>query len=480
MNPIAALSSIAAGSLGLALALALASGSVHAQSSSGGASAARPLALVESYGNGAQRAVLLAPPGKGDFARAASALRAGFRAAADRDGGLSVDVYESTDDAGVLAAAYRDFAARGVAVVVGPITRNGVNALASLGQPAVPTLALNQPELPLPPDILLFGLPIEGEMQQLARTAFDDASALPGRGGPEGPRALVVSAPTPLARRAAGAFAMHWHMLGGRTELPTELEPRAVGGLRAELTAAGAGTVVVLGGADLVRAVKAALGTVAAASVTGVRSPTIAALGTPAAAAASGLAGGAKSAAEGAAGAPATSSAPSASSMKPLLYASSMIGSAFDGERRVPELDGVRLMQMPWLVWPEHPAVMGYPRPSGILANAELQRLYALGIDAFRIAREMASRRPAFEIDGVTGRLSFDGSGHRLERSTVPSEVRDGALVARTPAPLLVRAPAPVVAPVQSTAPARPAEAIPSAEPGPVLPDLPTVFDAPR
>ena len=459
MNPIAALSSIAAGLFGLALALP--GGSALAQPAGGGASAGRLPALVETYGNGPHRAALLAPPRNGDFARASSALRAGFRAAADRDGGLSVEVYDFTDDAGALVAAYREFAARGVAVVVGPLTRNGVNALASQGQPAIPTLALNQPDVPLPPDILVFGLPIEGEMQQLARVAFEDASARPNRAGREGPRALVVSAPSSLARRGASAFVMHWRMLGGQTDLPVEFEPRAVAGMRAELAAANADAVVVLGGADLVRAVKAAFGTVAsAASATGTRLLPAAGAGSPATAAASGMANGNPLAAAE------TTGRTGGAGVKPLLYASSMIGPAFDGERRVPELDGVFLMQMPWLVWPEHPAVMGYPRPSGPFANAELQRLYALGIDAFRVAREMAVRRPAFEIDGVTGRLSFDGSGNRLERSTVPSEVRDGGLVARVPAPLLQ--PAPAFVPVPAFVPAPAPTAAPATAPVPM------------
>ena len=38
-----------------------------------------------------------------------------------------------------------------------------------------------------------------------------------------------------------------------------------------------------------------------------------------------------------------------------------------------------------------------------------MDRLYALGIDAFRVAREIACTRAAvFSIDGVTGKLSID------------------------------------------------------------------------
>jgi hypothetical protein len=157
----------------------------------------------------------------------------------------------------------------------------------------------------------------------------------------------------------------HWRLLGGLVDVPAELEPRAVAGLRGDL-AADLDAVVVLGGADLARAVRGAL--LAGPETAG------AVAGPGGAVASAGAVGSA-----GAGGAPPAGPPPAG---PPPLYASSLIGPAFEGERRVPELDGVRLMQMPWLVWPDHPAVMAYPRLGGQLANVELQRLYALGIDA--------------------------------------------------------------------------------------------------
>jgi outer membrane PBP1 activator LpoA protein len=82
-------------------------------------------------------------------------------------------------------------------------------------------------------------------------------------------------------------------------------------------------------------------------------------------------------------------------------------------------------------VQPEHPLVASYPRWDAGTGGFDMQRLYALGIDAYRIARELALRPgSAFEIDGVTGRLSVDmGSGspafRRVETGTV---YRDGGV----------------------------------------------------
>src|SRR3989338_7374656 len=48
------------------------------------------------------------------------------------------------------------------------------------------------------------------------------------------------------------------------------------------------------------------------------------------------------------------------------------------------DLNGIRFVDMPWLLQPDHPAVMVYPRPEQPL-SADNERLYALGIDAFRL-----------------------------------------------------------------------------------------------
>src|SRR5690606_6670188 len=67
------------------------------------------------------------------------------------------------------------------------------------------------------------------------------------------------------------------------------------------------------------------------------------------------------------------------------------------------DLDGVRLVDMPWQVQPDSLAVMAYPRPADM--HLELQKLYALGIDAFRLAMQLLDHGTELELDGVTGRL---------------------------------------------------------------------------
>ena len=81
---------------------------------------------------------------------------------------------------------------------------------------------------------------------------------------------------------------------------------------------------------------------------------------------------------------------------------------------------------MPWFAEPDHPAVMAYAKPAQALA-VEYERLYALGIDAWRLGQLIFKSGNAINLpplDGVTGRISLDG--HQLGRALSSVEVRDG------------------------------------------------------
>lgn len=56
-------------------------------------------------------------------------------------------------------------------------------------------------------------------------------------------------------------------------------------------------------------------------------------------------------------------------------------------------------------------------------------RLYALGIDAYRLAQAWMTGELRFELDGVTGRLRVDrAQGPRVERTPVWAIYRNGAI----------------------------------------------------
>jgi outer membrane PBP1 activator LpoA protein len=80
---------------------------------------------------------------------------------------------------------------------------------------------------------------------------------------------------------------------------------------------------------------------------------------------------------------------------------------------------------MPWFVQPDHPAVMVYPAPRARL-SIDQERLYALGIDAYRIAALLLKpEQKRLVLDGVTGRLTLE-EGNTFSRALMPAEMSAG------------------------------------------------------
>lgn len=333
------------------------------------------------FGSAGPEVALLVPPQDGPFARAASSVVAGVMAAHARDGaGLRVEVIEVNDQADELALIYGELRDRNFALVIGPITRNGATALVELGAVAVPTLVLNQPDrdLLVSGRLVFLSLAIESESQQVASQAYAQSLAkAPNRA----PRAALVTVAAPLARRSAVAFKEAWESLGGSARGPIEFAgPRPPRDLRAQLGTPAPDVVFLAMGPEQARMLRLSLGS------------------------------------------------------GPMVYGSSLISAGGStSQLRLPELDGVRLLDMPWQIEPDNVAVMAYPKaPAGF--NIEMQRLYALGIDAFRIGQQLLAGGAAFELDGVTGRLRYDpAAGPRIERLAVQAEYRNGVPVPMTP-----------------------------------------------
>jgi uncharacterized protein len=249
-----------------------------------------------------------------------------------------------------------------VRVVVGPMTRSGVSALAASRLVSVPTLGLNLPEeaVALPPKLYTFGLAVETEAQHVARAAYADHYKT----------AVLVSARSPLATRSRDAFSNAWKKLGGRILQAHEFDPQT----------------------DLF-ALKEALSTIPADMLF------------------------------------LAADFEQARTVRPFLnnnidvFATSQINSGRNDPLANVDLNGIRFVEMPWLVQPDHAAVMVYPRPEGIAAG--LERFYALGVDAFRICAELLKNPRTFNLDGVTGRLTL--SGNQVVREPVRAVFRNGA-----------------------------------------------------
>ncbi len=344
--------------------------------------AAPALRPRNTWGTGSTRVALLLEASGGPFGKASAPVLAGIRAAHSREAqAAALELYEvnETDDVSVLL---RELARRQVSIAIGPLTRRAVNTLADRAGLPMPVIALNQPDADrtVPRGMVVFGLPIEAEARQVARAAFDEASALDGVRKPL--RAAQVVYPTPVARRSAAAFAEVWQQRGGVLTAVVETDARSPGELRNALSDIGLAegdALFAAVDADGVRAVRSAL------------------------------------------------------PRQILVYGTSQLNASFGGPAPRPEeLEGVRIVEMPWQLAQDAGATMGYPKPPSAMAHRELQRLYALGIDAYRVASEVLAGRTSFELDGVTGRLRADlGSDARIERASLLAEFRGGSLVPR-------------------------------------------------
>ena len=84
------------------------------------------------------------------------------------------------------------------------------------------------------------------------------------------------------------------------------------------------------------------------------------------------------------------------------------------------DLDGVRFVDMPWLMQVDQPQIAAFPRANPPLTTDQ-ERLYALGIDAYSLIQILIASQvdTALPFDGVTGVIRLDKQ--TFEREALPS-----------------------------------------------------------
>jgi uncharacterized protein len=105
------------------------------------------------------------------------------------------------------------------------------------------------------------------------------------------------------------------------------------------------------------------------------------------------------------------------------VYGTSQVYDERAGPLASLDLKGIRFVDMPWLVQPDHPAVMVYPRSASL--SPQMQRFYALGIDACRIAAQLLKHAERVRLDGVTGRITL-AADRVFQREPVLAVIREG------------------------------------------------------
>ena len=107
-------------------------------------------------------------------------------------------------------------------------------------------------------------------------------------------------------------------------------------------------------------------------------------------------------------------------------YATSLVNEPMEAAAQR-DLEGVVFVDVPWLVRPGDPAFARVARRD--YANNALQRLYALGLDAFAVARTFVDGVPErLDLQGATGTLTL-GEGRVIAREGAFAALRRGQVV---------------------------------------------------
>jgi len=293
---------------------------------------------------------VLLPLNSNAFRQPAEDVKQGLLVASQLQPGTPpVRIYPTSDDPGNVLSVYQQALKNGAKVVIGPLVKSAVTALANSELVSVPTLALSIPDTEIAQhNLFLFGLSLDVEVRQVAQYMRNE-----GRHS-----VIVISTSNALGKRLQNTFEEVWQRQGGSI----------------------AGKIVYLPNADL-NTLHDSVAKISTADAIFL-----------------------------------ALNAQDASMLRPYIsnklatYATSQVFTGISSPGNI-DLSGVRFLDMPWLLQPDHAAVMVFTREEKPL-NADSERLYAMGIDAYRLAQlffqgKMPSKGAV--LDGVTGQISLGG-----------------------------------------------------------------------
>ena len=255
-----------------------------------------------------------------------------------------------------VMAAFDQAREGGARVVVGPLVRDDLRTLIAADRDLPVTIALNQ---------LDDASPLPPRVYTFALAIESDARSIASRMRVDNVQNVaIIGGETPLMKRFAHAFTGEWILLGGNLPQSFALVPTQDGlrALRRDLAKLNVDAILIaVDGQD------AALVRTFAPRVT--------------------------------------------------AWASGQVNQR-QGPSAARDLEDVRFVDVSWIVAPESAAFARLPRPD--YASAALDRLYALGLDAYRVAEAFVEAPP--------DRLSFDGATGRVELSDARQIAREGRM----------------------------------------------------
>ncbi|MEX6502353.1 penicillin-binding protein activator [Pseudomonas zhanjiangensis] len=343
--------------------------------------------------------IALLLPQDGPLASVARALRDGFLAAhyqAQQAGQNppNIQLYDSSNLRS-LDQFYQQAQAAGVQLVVGPLEKPLVTQLGTREQLPITTLALNYSEAGQegPAQLFQFGLAAEDEAREAARRAWADGMR----------RAVALVPNGDWGDRVLAAFRQSWEQSGGsliaaeHVDQPVELAQQIADLFQLRQSEARA------------KRLQNTLGVALAAQPTRRQDVDFIFL---------------------------AATPQQAQQIKPTLafqyagdvpvYATSHLYTGNHSEAQYLDLNGIRFCETPWLLDVNDPLRQEVTR-QWPQAGGSLGRLYAMGVDAYRLAPRLDQLKmlPDSRIEGLSGSLSLNPA-QRVERQLPWAEFRDG------------------------------------------------------
>ena len=317
---------------------------------------------------------LLLPLKSKIYGTAAQAVQAGFMAAHAADAMPNkpeIQVYE-TGTPLETHLVYRKAVAEGADLIVGPLTRDEVTLITS-APVQVPTLALNQPysEVKSQENLTMLTLSPDAEAKQIATYARSNGLQT----------AQVVVADTALAKRIAKAFIAQWQAQDGKITAQIEI-PNDPGKLIAlkSATANPADMIFLAANATHAKLVRPYLD----ASI-----PT---------------------------------------------YGTSYLYDGGSGGSQNTELNAVHFVDIPWILVPDSSEFALLRAAATGFSGADLQRLFALGLDAYNILPKLQGKTTnAMLLQGATGKISWGEDGLLVRELPLAQFRRDGVAIESNP-----------------------------------------------
>ncbi|MFJ5298787.1 penicillin-binding protein activator [Pseudomonas sp. NPDC088368] len=343
--------------------------------------------------------IALLLPQDGPLASVSRALRDGFMAAhyQAQQAGQKPPAIEVFDSSRVTSmdAFYAQAKAAGVQLVVGPLEKPLVKQLSAHPQLPITTLALNYSDSGAqgPAELFQFGLAAEDEAREVSRRAWAD-----------GKRSAVAMVPKgEWGDRVLDAFRQSWQAKGG-TLLGVERIDQPV-----QLAQQVADLFQLRNSEGRAQRLQSTTGAQAAAQPTRRQDVDFMFL---------------------------AATPQQAQQIKPTMvfqyagdvpvYATSHLFTNSNDQAMYNDLAGVRFCETPWLLNANDPlrqqVTAQWPQAAGSLG-----RLYAMGIDAYRLAPRLTQLKtlPESRIDGLSGSLAI-GQGQRIERQLPWAQFVDG------------------------------------------------------